>query len=229
LLLETAVVAGTATPAQAALTPLRKSSRFLLTTTARKRPVAATVKFSGAETKVVETKVDAAGPTLLTAAPGAYVAEVTAPGYLAQLREVEVSPGAELQLAFEMQPEPKKKRVILRDDRLELLVQVHFAPGRATILADSYPLLDEVVDAVVRFGIKRVRVEGYTDSSGSRPANLRLSQARAEAVADYLSQKGLARSRLEAKGYGDARPLAPNLTARGRELNRRVEIVVLER
>ena len=85
------------------------------------------------------------------------------------------------------------------------------------------------MDAVVRFGIKRVRVEGYTDSSGTRAANLRLSQARAEAVTEYLAQKGIPRSRLEAKGYGDARPIAPNLTAHGRELNRRVEIVVLER
>jgi outer membrane protein OmpA-like peptidoglycan-associated protein len=157
------------------------------------------------------------------------VAEVTAPGYLAQLRELEVSAGAELQVNFDLQPEPKKKRVIFRDDRLELLVQVHFAPGKAAILADSYSLLDEVVDVIVRFGVKRVRIEGYTDSTGGKAANLRLSQSRAEAVADYLSSKGVAKNRLEAVGYGDARPIAPNLTARGRELNRRVEIVVLEK
>jgi OOP family OmpA-OmpF porin len=228
-LLEVAVAASLATSATAALTPLAKRSHFLVTTTFHKAPVAAKVRFSGIETKVVETHADAAAPTPVPALPGAYVAEVTAEGYLAQLREVEVSPGAELQLAFELQPEPKKKRVLFRDDRLELLVQVHFAQGRATILADSNPLLDEVVDAMVRFGIKRVRVEGYSDSSGSRAANLRLSQTRAEAVAEYLAQKGVARGRLEAKGYGDARPLAPNLTARGRELNRRVEIVVLEK
>ncbi len=229
VLIDAVVEAGKATQVQASLTPVAKSSRFLVSTTAHKKPVAATVKFSGAETKVVENKADAAGPAEVSAVPGAYEAEVTAPGYLAQLREVELRAGAELQLAFELQPEPKKKRVLFRDDRLELLVQVHFARGRATILADSDPLLDEVVDAMVRFGIKRVRVEGYTDSSGSRPANLRLSQTRAEAVTEYLAQKGVARSRLEAKGYGDARPIAPNLTARGRELNRRVEIVVLEK
>jgi len=229
VLLDVVVEAGQAKSAQAALTPAARSSRFLVTTTARRKPVAATVKFTGAETKVVDTKADATGPAEVAAVAGTYEAEVTAQGYLAQLREVELAPGAELQLAFEMQPEPKKKRVLFRDDRLELLVQVHFARGRATILADSDPLLDEVVDAMVRFGIKRVRVEGYSDSSGSRAANLRLSGARAEAVAEYLAQKGVARSRLEAKGFGDARPIAPNLTARGRELNRRVEIVVLEK
>jgi OmpA-OmpF porin, OOP family len=229
VLLDAVVEAGKATPVQAALVPAAKSSRFLISTTSRKKPVAATVKFTGPETRVVDTKADAAGPTEVATVPGAYEAEVTAPGYLAQLREVELGAGAELLLAFEMQPEPKKKRVLFRDDRLELLVQVHFARGRATILADSDPLLDEVVDAMVRFGIKRVRVEGYSDSSGSRAANLRLSQTRAEAVTEYLAQKGVARSRLEAKGYGDARPIAPNLTARGRELNRRVEIVVLEK
>jgi len=214
---------------QAALTPVAKSSRMVVSTTARRKPVAATVKFTGPETKVVETKADATGPTTVGVVPGAYVAEVTAPGYLAQLRELEVSAGAELQVNFDLQPEPKKKRVIFRDDRLELLVQVHFAPGKAAILADSYSLLDEVVDVIVRFGVKRVRIEGYTDSTGGKAANLRLSQSRAEAVADYLSSKGVAKNRLEAVGYGDARPIAPNLTARGRELNRRVEIVVLEK
>ncbi len=228
--LVTAVVeAGKDTAVQVALLPEAKQSRFLLSTTAHRRPLAATVKFTGAETKVVDTKADATGPTPVAATPGTYLAEVTAPGYLAQLREVELSAGAELQLAFDLQPEPRRHHVVLREDRLELLVQVHFAPGKATILADSFALLDEVVDAVVRLGIKRVRVEGYTDSSGTRAGNLRLSQARAEAVMEYLAQKGIPRSRLEAKGYGDARPLAPNLTARGRELNRRVEIVVLER
>jgi OmpA-OmpF porin, OOP family len=214
---------------QAALTPVAKSSRFVVSTTARRKPVAATVKFTGPETKTVETKADATGPTTVGVVPGNYAAEVTAPGYLAQLRDLEVSAGAELQVNFELQPEPKKKRVIFRDDRLELLVQVHFAPGKATILADSYSLLDEVLDVIVRFGVKRVRIEGYTDSTGTKAANLRLSQARAEAVADFLASKGIARNRLEAVGYGDARPIAPNLTARGRELNRRVEIVVLEK
>jgi OmpA-OmpF porin, OOP family len=228
-LLDAVVEAAKAKSLEASLTPVAKSSRFLVTTTAHKKPVAATVKFTGAETKAVEMKPDAAGPTEVAAVAGTYEVSVTAPGYLAQLREVELAPGAELQLAFDLQPEPKKKRVLFRDDRLELLVQVHFARGRATILADSDPLLDEVLDAMVRFGIKRVRVEGYSDSSGSRAANLRLSGARAQAVAEYLAQKGVARSRLEAKGFGDARPIAPNLTARGRELNRRVEIVVLEK
>jgi len=214
---------------QAALTPVAKSSRFVVTTTARRKPVAATVKFTGPETKVVETKADATGPATVGVVPGTYAAEVTAPGYLAQLRDLEVTAGAELQVNFDLQPEPKKKRVIFRDDRLELLVQVHFAPGKAAILADSYSLLDEVVDVIVRFGVKRVRIEGYTDSTGTKSANLRLSQARAEAVADFLASKGIAKNRLEAVGYGDARPIAPNLTARGRELNRRVEIVVLEK
>ena len=164
MLLDAVVAAGQATPVQAALTPVAKSARFLVSTAARRKPVAASVKFRGPETVAVETKADALGPTAVPAAAGAYEAEVTAPGYLAQLREVELHPGAELQLVFELQPEPKRKRVLFRDDRLELLVQVHFARARATILADSYPLLDEVVDAMVRFGIKRVRVEGYSDS-----------------------------------------------------------------
>jgi OmpA-OmpF porin, OOP family len=227
-LVEAVVQPEEAPPLRAALTPLPPRARFLLSTTVQRRPVAAHVTLTGAETQVVDTQAGAA-PTRVTVLPGAYLAEVTAEGYLAQLREVEVSAGAELQLAFDLQSAPKRKHVVLREDRLELLVQVHFAPGSAVLVADSYPLLDEVVDAVVRLSLKRVRVEGYTDSSGSHAANLRLSQARAEAVTDYLVQRGVPRDRLEAKGYAEARPLAPNLTARGRELNRRVEIVVLEK
>ncbi len=227
-LVEAVVESEQSAPLRAALTPMVPRARFLLSTTARRHPIAAHVQLTGAETQALDTQADAA-PTRLSVLPGVYLAEVTAEGYLAQLREVAVSAGAELQLAFELQPAPRRKHVVLRDDRLELLVQVHFAPGSAVLGADSGPLLDEVVDAVVRLFLKRVRVEGYTDATGSHAANLRLSQARAEAVVDYLVQHGMPRGRLEAKGYAEARPLAPNITARGRELNRRVEIVVLEK
>ena len=78
-------------------------------------------------------------------------------------------------------------------------------------------------------GVKRVRVEGHTDNRGVKAANQTLSEDRARAVMEYLVSQGLAADRLESVGYGDTKPIAPNLTARGRELNRRVEFIVLEK
>jgi outer membrane protein OmpA-like peptidoglycan-associated protein len=86
-----------------------------------------------------------------------------------------------------------------------------------------------VVDAIVRNDIKRVRIEGHTDNQGNPELNLQLSKDRAQAVAAHLIKAGIDASRLEVEGFGDTRPIAPNLTPRGRELNRRVEFVILER
>ncbi len=74
----------------------------------------------------------------------------------------------------------------------------------------------------------RFQVEGHTDSDGGAAYNLGLSQRRAQAVVDDLvTHHGIARSRLVAKGYGLTKPVAPNSTAAGKALNRRVELLRL--
>ena len=73
----------------------------------------------------------------------------------------------------------------------------------------------------------KVRVEGFTDSSGNQESNLKLSQERADAVANWLIDHGVDRSRLAAKGYGEDKPVASNKTETGRRKNRRVELVRL--
>lgn len=72
---------------------------------------------------------------------------------------------------------------------------------------------------------RRVRIEGYTDSRGDADRNLALSKARAEAVAEVLTDLGIASQRIEIRGYGEAFPVAENASARGRAQNRRVEIL----
>ena len=69
-----------------------------------------------------------------------------------------------------------------------------------------------------------VEVSGHTDNTGASATNLRLSQARADAVRAYLATKGVAPERMVAKGYGPAQPIAPNTTSAGRAQNRRVEL-----
>ncbi len=201
---------------------------FELTVKSKKKPVAATVTFEGPLPHTANVAA-AAEPTAVELPAGRYVVNVTAEGYLAQTRDVQTVEGAKMPLQFDLVPEPKKKLVVVKENKIEILQQVHFATGKATILADSFILLQQVVDAIVKNNIKRIRVEGHTDNRGKKATNQKLSEARAAAVADYLVSQGIDRSRIESAGYGDSRPLAPNLTARGRELNRRVEFVILER
>ena len=71
-------------------------------------------------------------------------------------------------------------------------------------------------------------VEGHTDNTGTPEHNLKLSQDRADAIKQYLSRHGVSKKRLDAKGYGQTRPIESNETERGKEINRRVEINVVK-
>jgi OOP family OmpA-OmpF porin len=71
-----------------------------------------------------------------------------------------------------------------------------------------------------------VEIRGYTDSIGAAAVNLRVSQRRAEAVRAYLVSRGIAASRLSARGFGPANPIASNVTAIGRAINRRIEMKI---
>ena len=74
-----------------------------------------------------------------------------------------------------------------------------------------------------------VRIEGHTDSRGSDSLNLRLSDARANAVRDYLIRRNVDPDRMIAKGYGESVKIADNRTKAGRRQNRRVEFVIIAR
>ena len=76
--------------------------------------------------------------------------------------------------------------------------------------------------------IKKVRIEGHTDSNGNDVANLKLSQARADAVMAQLLKRGIDPGRMQAVGYGEENPIAPNLTAKGRAANRRTEFNIVD-
>jgi len=221
--------AGETSTVELALETMARPALFTLSTTSKKKPVAATLRLQGPKNQELATSETASAPSKLEVPAGRYTVNVTAQGYLAQTRDVQVSEGATLELSFDLEPEPKKKLVEVKDNKIEILQQVHFGVGKAVILADSYPLLAQVVDAIVRNDIKRVRIEGHTDNQGNPELNLQLSKDRAQAVAAHLIKAGIDASRLEVEGFGDTRPIAPNLTPRGRELNRRVEFVILER
>jgi OOP family OmpA-OmpF porin len=108
------------------------------------------------------------------------------------------------------------------------LAGVHFKNNSAQLTADSAAVLDPVAAALSAHPGVRVELQGYTDSVGSVPYNLRLSQARADAVRDYLVAHGAPAGNLTARGYGKTRPVADNGSAQGRAQNRRVVMAVLD-
>jgi len=124
-------------------------------------------------------------------------------------------------------PMSRRQKVAMREDRIDILEKVQFAPGSARIRPRSFAMLDQVVSVLKTHpDVARVQVEGHTDSTGGARLNTTLSQSRAESVVAYLATHGVERARLEARGFGPSRPLATNVTRTGREANRRVEFRV---
>ena len=118
---------------------------------------------------------------------------------------------------------PIEKGAVIR------LNNIFFDSGKYTLLAESFAELD------ILFGLlndnKNIKIEiaGHTDAVGSDVDNLTLSNNRANAVVNYLLGKGIAKDRLSAKGYGETKFIATNDTDEGKQLNRRVEFVILEK
>jgi len=116
----------------------------------------------------------------------------------------------------------------LQDESLKLNVpsEVSFDFDRAEIKPAFRPTLDKVADILVRYDRSIVHVIGHTDSTGSDAYNQDLSERRARSVATYLAGRGVADSRLQTEGRGEREPRDTNTTAAGRQLNRRVELII---
>jgi outer membrane protein OmpA-like peptidoglycan-associated protein len=104
---------------------------------------------------------------------------------------------------------------------------VTFESGSATIEPASFPRIDRVVEYMVHKPAARIRISGHTDNVGNARRNQRLSESRAKAVRQYLVSHGIAESRIEAVGHGDAQPLTSNDSEEGRAQNRRIEAIEL--
>jgi outer membrane protein OmpA-like peptidoglycan-associated protein len=136
----------------------------------------------------------------------------------------------------EPSPEPAKNgcpqfiRRITGSSEIQILKQVQFATGRATILPNSYPILDEVVRLLkVNPEIKHLAIEGHTDNRGSNDLNEKLSNDRANSVMQYIIDKGIEAGKLSAAGFGPKKPIADNNTNEGRQKNRRVEFHIRDK
>jgi OOP family OmpA-OmpF porin len=111
--------------------------------------------------------------------------------------------------------EIKKGRMILRG--------VNFESGSAALKDESYYILNQVFESLEAYPEVKVEIRGYTDNRGGYQYNIDLSQKRAETVMNYLVNRGIDSSRLSAKGFGPADPVASNKSRDGRAQNRRIE------
>ena len=107
------------------------------------------------------------------------------------------------------------------------LGDVLFAFGKADLAAGAVRNVDKLALYLEKHPDRNVLIEGHTDSVGSDEINLALSQKRADAVKEVLTAKGISSDRILTKGYGKKFPIASNDTDSGRQLNRRVEVVIL--
>jgi outer membrane protein OmpA-like peptidoglycan-associated protein len=106
------------------------------------------------------------------------------------------------------------------------LGDVLFDAGRTELKTSANRTILKLVQFLQINPRRTIRIEGYTDNRGVAAENLELSRARAQAVADMLTDLGIEAGRMQVKGYGEAHPLAENASAKGRAQNRRVEVLI---
>ncbi|MBN2088555.1 OmpA family protein [candidate division KSB1 bacterium] len=123
---------------------------------------------------------------------------------------------------------PAEAKVIREGNALKLrLISLTFKLGSDIIGTEHYGLLNKVQRCIRDFPEANVLIEGHTDTKGNPAKNMELSNRRAGAVKTYLQvNMGLTEDKIQAVGYGDSRPIAPNTTEDGRTQNRRIDIVI---
>ena len=127
--------------------------------------------------------------------------------------------------------EVTEKETELLDTGMIRLQNVNFETGKASLLYESYPALDEVGAILLKWPQLQIEIGGHTDSRGRAIKNQQLSEDRAQSVKQYLIDKfpGLAAAQISVRGYGANRPLVPNTSVLNMSKNRRVEFKVLNR
>ena len=120
----------------------------------------------------------------------------------------------------EMKAKPTDRGLVLT------LGDVLFDTGKAELNAGANRKLDQLAQFLSEHPDRRLQIDGFTDTVGSDSYNLDLSQRRADAVRSAMISRAINGSRISTQGYGKAFPVASNSDSGGRQLNRRVEVVI---
>lgn len=123
---------------------------------------------------------------------------------------------------------PNEAEVFVENNAVKVRLKgVQFSPNSTTINKKSASLLDRVDKVLGTVGASAISVEGHTDSTGTPETNREVSEKRAEAVQNYMINKGsISSNQIKAVGMGDESPISDNKTSRGRAENRRIDLVI---
>jgi outer membrane protein OmpA-like peptidoglycan-associated protein len=113
-------------------------------------------------------------------------------------------------------------------DNLRLTLTILFEQANANLKMESLAYLEKLFQYLTIYPNIKISLEGHTDNYGSKGGNLKLSILRAQAVAQYLINKGIAKERISTRGFGGSKPIADNKNAVLRKKNRRVEMLILK-
>ncbi|MBQ1610230.1 MAG: OmpA family protein, partial [Elusimicrobia bacterium] len=126
----------------------------------------------------------------------------------------------------------KVSEIVVKEEPRGLVVNLSsnilFSSGNSVLKPEAKSSLDETIKLLNAYPANKVLIEGYTDSTGNKEKNLKLSYDRAQAVYLYFVQNEVPAERLSVVGYGQDNPIASNKTAKGRAQNRRVNIIILK-
>jgi len=151
-----------------------------------------------------------------------YSIEVNATGFvnLSEKLDIQSIEMSSLEMNFKLQP--------IEVGALINLKSVLFELGSTSLLDESYPELNVVVEFLRSNPTVEIELEGHTDNRGDRNKNLVLSQQRVDKIKSYLVSRGISSRRIKGKGYGGSRPIATNDSEEARKLNRRVEFRIVK-
>jgi outer membrane protein OmpA-like peptidoglycan-associated protein len=191
----------------------------------------AIVKLTEASGKEVTATADGGGNFVFKdLPPGAVMIRAEASGYMPHVNPpLDVRASEDARPTLQLAKRPKVASVKIEGKEIKISKQIHFETDSSKIMGDSNALMEEIVDVMQRnTGIRKVEIQGHTDNTGTADHNLQLSDARAASVKAWMVGAGVDPARLVPKGYGQTRPLAPNVTAGNRARNRRVQFIILE-
>lgn len=165
----------------------------------------------------------ATGKFLLSLTSGKnYGITVEADGYLFHSENFDIKKGD----GFNMVNKTVELKNIKKGSTIALR-NIFFDSGKSVLRSESNGELDRLVKLLKDVSSLKIEISGHTDNVGSESLNSKLSQERAQAVVNYLAQKGIDKSRLVAKGYGSSQPISSNNSSSGRQQNRRTEFKIL--
>ncbi|MBT1702492.1 OmpA family protein [Chryseosolibacter indicus] len=154
---------------------------------------------------------------------GSYVVSVVAPGFYPVFETIDLaSASGNLKISKDLAVIPVEVGQSIK------IKNIFFDAGKSVLKKESYAELERVADFLDNNKLIKIEIAGHTDNVGNATSNQKLSQGRAQAVADFIVSKGIDKSRVSAKGYGSNKPVASNKTAAGKAENRRVEFTILD-